>query len=222
MTLFRTRGGPWRFAPAAALILAALAGRAAVAAPQTAAKSPASGGGETRAQAATQVDGITERVLDRLFEQGDRYWHQGDYNRIVALTRVAVEADPRAVESYANAAYLLWSQGDAPGADAFLRMGVKRNPGRYDLYTEMGQHLFRTKRYSDALPYLKSGTRYKNAPAPAWSSLAHCYERVGRLNDALATWRQIVKRFPAYRAGPTNLRRVQALQQSRAAGTAPG
>lgn len=205
-----------RLVAAAAFVLVAAA------APQQSARAQYYGGsGRPNAASATnagraltQVDGITNRVVDALWVGVDRFWHDGDYNRIIALSRVIVEADPQFVDAYQNAGYILWSMGDSPGADAFLQLGVARNPKRYDLYTEMGQHLFRTKRFRDALPYLQKGAAYKNAPAPAWATLAHCYERAGRLDNAIAAWRQVVKRFPSFPPGPSNLRRAEALKSS--------
>jgi tetratricopeptide (TPR) repeat protein len=204
--------------------LALAASPSAAAPPRTppAAKSNAASAAAGFRAARTQVDGITSRVVDALWVESDRFWHDGDYYRVVALNRVIVEADPRFLDAYQNAAYLLWSLGDSPGADAFLRLGVTRNPARYELYTEMGQHLFRTRRFRDALPYLKKGAAYKNAPAPAWATLAHCYERVGRLDEAIATWRQVVKRFPTFPSGPSNLRRAEACKQNNTGAGRPG
>jgi len=201
----------------AALILLAFVTTPAAGAPPRAA-APAAG----YQAAVAQADGITNHVVDVLVVETDRFWHDGDYYRVVALNRVIVEADPQLMDAYQNAAYLLWSLGDSPGADAFLRLGVARNPARYDLYTEMGQHLFRTRRFRDALPYLKKGAAYQNAPAPALASLAHCYERVGRLDEAIAAWRQIVKRFPAFLSGPSNLRRTESLKSGATNNNRPG
>jgi tetratricopeptide (TPR) repeat protein len=207
---------------AAAFVLVTAAAVPAARAQNGGAGRPKSRSAAASREALAQADGITNRVVDALWVESDRFWHDGDYYRVVALNRVIVEADPGFVDAYQNAAYLLWSLGDAPGADAFLRLGVARNPARYELYTEMGQHLFRTRRFRDALPYLKKGAAYKNAPAPAWATLAHCYERVGRLDEAIATWRQVVKRFPTFPSGPSNLRRAETRKQNTAGAGRPG
>lgn len=220
---FTTRRRPLcaGLAAAAAFVLIAAA------APPRAARGAQSGKPNTASAAArreslTQVDGITNRVVDALWVRSDHFWHDGDYNRIIAINRVIVEADPHFVDAYQNGSYILWSLGDVPGADAFLRLGVARNPKRYEIYSEMGQHLFRTKRFRDAVPYLQKATAYKSAPPSAWGMLAHCYERVGRLDDAIAAWQQIVKRFPTFPPGPPNLRRTEALKSGGANGSRPG
>ncbi len=174
----------------------------------------------TRAQAITQVDGITDRVVDKIWERTDYYWHDGDYNRIVGLIRVAVEADPAFLEAYASGAWLLWSMGQTPAADDLLKLGVARNPRRYELNYEFGWHLFNTKRYTEALPHLRAASRFANAPSQVWKTLAHCYDRLGRTDESLNAWRTVVRRFPRDSAGPPNLRRVE--QKKRGGGGGDG
>ena len=81
---------------------------------------------ESLKTATTQVDGITSRIVDNLWEESDHYWHEGDYNRIIALVRVCVEVDPSFVEAYSSGAWLMWSQGDTRAADTFLQYGLSR------------------------------------------------------------------------------------------------
>lgn len=168
------------------------------------------GSAPTYKQAITQVDGITTRAVDKMWVQTDTYWHDGDYNRIVGLIRVIVEAEPTFSDAYANGAYLLWSMGDTAAADRLLQKGIKNTPKDWSLPFEFGRHLMTTKRYAAALPYLKKATTYKNAQVHPYRELAHCYDRLGRLEESLATWRTVVKKFPSFSAGPPNLARVQA------------
>lgn len=183
-----------------------------------ASKKPAAGSASLR-QAVVQVDGITNRVVDELWEATDHYWHDGDYNRIVGLVRVCVEADPAFFEAWGVGGWLLWSMGDTGAADAFLKNGLARNPGRWQLHYELGWHLFNTKRFADALPYLKKASAIPSAPAQAWKTLGHCYDKLGRLDEALATWRQVVRRFPRDATGPRNLRRLEEKKRAAASRT---
>ncbi|MES2463570.1 MAG: hypothetical protein V4671_23600 [Armatimonadota bacterium] len=165
---------------------------------------------QTLAQATRQVDGITNEVVDKLWAGTDEYWHHGDYYRIVSILRVCVEADPVFTDAYGNGAWLLWSLGDMQGADNFLKYGITRRPELWDLDYEFGRHLFTTKRFSAALPYLKRATANPKSDALAWKTLAHTYDRLGRYKESLAAWRTVVKRFPKDIAGPGNLKRVEA------------
>lgn len=165
---------------------------------------------QTLSQAITQVDGITNEVVDKLWAGTDEYWHHGDYYRIVSILRVCVEADPLFTDAYGNGAWLLWSLGDTKGADNFLRYGIARKPELWDLEYEFGWHLYNTKRYADALPYLKRATANPKADALAWKTLGHTYDRLGRYKESVAAWRTVVRKFPNDVAGASNLKRVEA------------
>ena len=174
-----------------------------------AAASPVLAAPRGEASAAAQVDGITSRVVDNLWKTTDHYWHDGDYNRIVALTRICVEADPKFYEAWGSGAWLLWSMGDTAAADAFLRQGLARNPDVYHLHHDFGWHLFNTKRYAEALPHLQAAVRFDDAPSQVWKTLGHCYDRLDRLDEAETTWEAVTRRFPGDVAGPPNLQRIR-------------
>jgi tetratricopeptide (TPR) repeat protein len=169
---------------------------------------------ETLKQAVLQVDGITGRVLDQLWDnEVDHYWHDGDYNRIVALTRVCVEIDPSFNEAYADVAYLLWSQGDTPAADEFLKYGIQRTSYKGGLYYEFGFQLYNTKRYAEAAKYLEKAVAQPH-PSPLWyGTLGHTYRQLKRYDDSVRVWQIVVDKYPTWPSGPPNLARVKKLQQ---------
>lgn len=156
-----------------------------------------------------QVNGILNELVDGLWEEGDRYFHDGDYIRTIALARICVELDPSFDEAYSSGAYLLWSLGDIPAANAFLGYGIKHSTRPGALYDEMGQHLFRLKRYPDALPYLKKAVALGGVPVTAYSTLAHCYTRLNKHAEAVQIWKTVVAKFPEFPAGPKNLKDAQ-------------
>jgi Tfp pilus assembly protein PilF len=199
------------FTPLIVAVFAAIISSATSAQAQTPKKPTAPAGkAQTRSQAITQVDGITNEVVDKLWAGTDEYWHHGDYYRIVSILRVCVEADPVFTDAYSNGAWLLWSLGDTQGADRFLKYGINRRPELWDLEYEFGWHLYNTKRYSSALPYLKRATTNPKSDAIAWKTLAHTYDRLGRFKESAATWRTVVQKFPKDVAAPRNLKRVEA------------
>lgn len=160
-----------------------------------------------------QADAVADRVLsdlvDRLWKTADVYWHDGDYNRIVGLGRVIVEIDPDFDEAFDSCAWLLWSMGETPAADWFLEYGVKRSPRKGIFYANLGQHLNRTKRYPEAMGYLEKAVQLGGVPPSAYATLGHLYTRAGRLEEAVATWRAVVKLFPQFPAGPKNLKSAE-------------
>ena len=169
---------------------------------------------ESLKTATTQVDGITSRIVDNLWEESDHYWHEGDYNRIIALVRVCVEVDPSFVEAYSSGAWLMWSQGDTRAADTFLQYGLSRAPQaeKGDMAYEFGWHLYNTKRFAEALPYLKRATDNNVQTVTAYTTLGHCYRQLKRYDDSVKAWETVIKKFPKFASGPSNLARVKALQ----------
>ncbi len=166
---------------------------------------------ETQKQAVTQADGITNRVVDKVWAETDEYWHHGDYNRIVALIRVIVEADPTFYEAYGDGAWLIWSMGDTKNADEFLEYGISRAPQKWVLQYEFGYHLFNTKRYAAALPYLQKAVTYpKGAGWPPWHTLAHCYDKLGQKQKCLETWEYVVRTYPDDAVAKVRLRDIRA------------
>jgi Tfp pilus assembly protein PilF len=162
-------------------------------------------------QARIQVDGITNATLDRLWVEADRYWHDGDYYRIVDISRITMESDPSDDEACSIGAYLLWSLGDTKAADWLLEYGSKRAPkNRGRFYQELGWHLYNTKRHKQALPYLQKAVVAGGVPAAAYSALAHCYEKTGNLKASAQTWEDLHKRFPEFLSWKPNLARVKA------------
>jgi len=158
---------------------------------------------------AIQTDGIESRVVDRVWSNTDAYFHAGDYNRIISLLRVCVEADPEFDEAYSCGAWLLWSMGDKPAANAFLDYGIKRAKNKWLAHYTFAENLMVRREYKDALPHLQFATQSPYAPVIAWKQLAHAYEHTGNLKKSLETWQYIVKKFPDEPAAPVNLKRVQ-------------
>jgi tetratricopeptide (TPR) repeat protein len=168
---------------------------------------------ETMASAVRQSDGIVSRVVDDLWQETDVYWHKGDYNRIIALDRVCVSADPSFVEVYSTGAWLMWSMGDSDAADTFLRDGIERSPARADITYAFAEQLFNTKRYPEAAKYLRQSIAFGDNDRLAYTMLAHSYRLSGKYDDSIAEWKLVIKKFPDFAAAKPNLARVEALKR---------
>lgn len=168
-------------------------------------------------EAVLQIDGMTSRVVDGIWEGTDDYWHKGDYRRCVALIRVCVAADPSFIEAYSTGVWLLWSMGDTASADALLEDGEKRSPDKGDIDAEFGWHLFNTKRYEPAATYLSRSIKVDpKQPPMTYSTYAHVLEHLGRYDEAVTVWQAQVKRYPGFSAGPANLARAIKLRDEKA------
>lgn len=161
------------------------------------------------AKPSVQLDGLEYRIIDRVWANTDHYFHEGDYNRIVALCRICVESDPEFDEAYSCAAWILWSMGDKPAANTLMAYGTKRAKTKWKAEYTFAEQLMVRREYKDALPHLQSATKSPAAPAIVWKQLGHAYEKTGDLKKSLVTWQYIVKQFPDEPSAANNLKRVQ-------------
>ncbi len=154
----------------------------------------------------TQVRGMVDALVEGLWETGDRYFHDGDYVRVVSLCRVCVEADQSFDEAYSSGGYLLWSLGESASAEAFLEYGTRRSKKPGALNSEMAQQLFRTKNYAAAVPYFQKAIKIGGVGLTSYTMLAHSYSKLNKLEDAVQVWKQVVAKFPEFPAGSKNLK----------------
>ncbi|MCS6920261.1 MAG: tetratricopeptide repeat protein, partial [Fimbriimonadales bacterium] len=128
-----------------------------------------------------------------------------------------IEYDPRDVENIGSLAWLLDGYGENARAIQVYQRGIRLNPNRYDLYYDLGFAYFNKRQYEQALPYLEKAVSFNNAPQFAWKTLAHCYERLGRLQQSLRAWEKAKQLDPSDGAVEPNMQRVRKkLEEERA------
>lgn len=168
-----------------------------------------------QAQSQVQVDGITARVVDKLWSQTDDYWHDGDYPRIVALDRVITQADPQFLEAYSNGGWLMDSLGRTADAEAYYTLGVTNNPHAAYAYWNLGFFYFNTtKDYAKAAQAFERDTQQADADINDWKMRGHAEEKAGQWDRAVATWRTIKAKWPT---GPGVDRLLREAEEKRAA-----
>jgi tetratricopeptide (TPR) repeat protein len=134
------------------------------------------------------ADAILTETLDQLWEQADAHFDKGEYNHLVNLCRIIVQGNPRRVDAYADAAFLLWSTGQNDAATAFLKQGLTANPDNFYMYDELGAHFYhRLKDYPMAARYYEQAVKFK-CPFFTWTGLAHSYEKTDQWDKAVKTW----------------------------------
>ncbi|MFN4032984.1 MAG: tetratricopeptide repeat protein [Fimbriimonadales bacterium] len=164
-----------------------------------------------------KLSAIRELTEYRLVQLADEYWHDGAHYKTMALMFVLMEYDPRDVENIGSLAWLLDGYGEHARAIQVYQRGIRLNPNRYDLYYDLGYAYFNKRQYEQALPYLEKATSFPNAPQFAWKTLAHCYERLGRLQQSLQAWQKAKQLDPRDGAVEPNLQRVRKkLEEERA------
>lgn len=202
----------------AAALLAAHAGAAAAA--RTRHPWPARRASRRAAPVKTppQVDAILDNVVDRLWDRGDWYWHEGRYEERVALDRLIIRMDPHFIEPYGTAGWLLESRGRDQEALALYRQATIAAPERWETHQDLGMFYYQHKEYAAAAGEFQRGTQQQGAPVYVWKMLAHAYEHAGALDQAVSAWEGAARVDPHDPAIGVNLSRVRARLSSPAKG----
>ncbi len=128
-------------------------------------------------------------------EVADHYFHSGEWEKAVAAFECVIALQPKGLDAYANAAWLLWSSGqDARAMDFYHRM-VAANPTDPEGYFIVGEMFFGRKRYAEALPWVEKAVAL-GLTSPHRHLLGHTLLKVGRRADALAFWQRLLAEDP--------------------------
>jgi tetratricopeptide (TPR) repeat protein len=161
-------------------------------------------------KARPQSEAILGEVADRLWDRGDFYWHEGRYEERVAVDRLVIRMQPRFVEPYGTAGWLLESLGRPSEALAMYRQGVTAVPDRWETHQDLGMFYYEHKQYAEAAAAFRDASRQQDPPPYVWKMLAHALERAGELKEAVAAWETAGRLAPEDGAVPLNLSRVRA------------
>ncbi len=147
------------------------------------------------AEAERRVGETRDALTDLLWMGIEPYWHKGDFDNCLRLTRQTVEVDPHFVEAGTSLAWLLWSVGRDDEAIAAYEKCIAANPKSWKAHHEFG--LF----YMARNKYLKAAEQFRaakdlGAPIPHIHMLPNALEKAGRLDEALDEWHDILRRFP--------------------------
>jgi len=156
--------------------------------------------------------GFKEVVAGVLWARADGFFHEGEYHSIVPIVRMVTWLDPHNVEAFTTGAWHLDynfvdsnSMSDKryiPSAIALLREGIANNPDIWDIYFELGfaHYAYKLQDHDEALRLMEEACKRDGIdpntgvriPRPQFvdNMLAHQYERVGKLDEAVAQWKK--------------------------------
>lgn len=157
---------------------------------------------------------VVENAIGILTGIGDYCWHEGFHFQLIRIQKACIELDPSFGEAYENAAWLLISYNRKDEALALLKRYLENNPNRYEPYYELGWFYYHwQKQPAEAIPWLEKAVRFPHPPIIE-HTLAHAYERAGRLKDALAVWENKLKRYPGDPIAKRHVERLRELLKS--------
>lgn len=159
--------------------------------------------------------GFREAAAGLLWVRADEFFHSGDYDAILPLVRLITWLDPHADNVYVTGAWhLSYNFTDSsersdrryiPAAMRLLDEGIANNMNLYEIKFEKGWELYdKVKDYVGAEQAYKLALSTKpqkdsddypyGAPLRVMHSLAHAYEKQGRIPEAVATWQAAMVR----------------------------
>jgi tetratricopeptide (TPR) repeat protein len=134
-------------------------------------------------------------LLDRIAEQIDTYWHAGKWDECMRLLRQDIEIDPSDTEAYTDLGWVLANLNRDAEAVAVYEAGIAANPKSFDIPHHFGMFYSRRKKYEQAIEQFRVAIK-KGAPQTWQHMLPDTLEIVGRKQEALDQWRELLKRFP--------------------------
>lgn len=160
-----------------------------------------------------EVDPARERAIwnaaaRRFQERTDVWWEEGDYPRIIQLLRFQVALDPKDYERLDDLAWMLNNVEDTAGALALYVRMTRRFSDSPDGPISEAEFYFHRRAYAKVPPLLEPVI--ERGPQPnIYRMLAHSYERMGLLADALRVWDLYLAKSPDDAAAKNNRERVK-------------
>ena len=148
---------------------------------------PAPAQQQVSAKSQAKLEGVFSKVLDRLWETNDRYWHTGQFERSIAVLRLITQISPDDVQAYSDGAWMMENQDRDGDAEAFLLEGIRNNPESPDMLFELGHFYYMHERFDEAIRYLQS-VLLREPHWRTWHLLAHAHEHTGNVEEALSIW----------------------------------
>jgi len=156
--------------------------------------------------------GFRQVIAGALWIRADDFFHRGQYQAIVPIVRIVTWLDPHNIDVFTTGAWhldynfvdeanSLSDKRYIPAAIALMKEGIANNPTIWDLYFELGWTHYSRKLLDDAkaTEYIAKACKYgsldantgQKQPRPEFVDrmLAHSYEKLGRLDDAIKQWR---------------------------------
>jgi TolB-like protein/DNA-binding winged helix-turn-helix (wHTH) protein/Flp pilus assembly protein TadD len=75
-------------------------------------------------------------------------------------------------------------------AEETFRLAIDKEPGSWSVYKSMGNFLFRTGRYADALPYYKQVILMQDDSASAFNNIGAAFFMLSDFDNATVAWRR--------------------------------
>jgi predicted Zn-dependent protease len=162
------------------------------------------------APAQARLDAIWAYAHDRIDQQIDIWFEEGDFPAAIAMLRVKTEASPKDYDALTNLGWMLENVEEWDSAEAVYVRFHRENPQEPDGALPLAEYYFRRRNYPPIPGLLESKVKMARKPHPnVFRILAHAYERTGKLQESQRTWKDYIALAPNDGAAKVNLQRVE-------------
>lgn len=144
-------------------------------------------------------------AAEKAFGDAVRHYRAGNHADAFRLVTEAVNLDPTFSEASLELARLLSAVGRADEAERVLRRGLEAAPRHFGLALNLGVLLCQTQRPADGLLWLELARDVRPAAAMGHYNVANAQKALGRVEDAVASYRDAIARDPLLAAAYGNL-----------------
>ncbi|MEQ1821821.1 MAG: hypothetical protein ABL949_04895 [Fimbriimonadaceae bacterium] len=156
-----------------------------------------------------RMDVINDIIYNRMVDQSDAWWEDGDYPRIINMMWLLFIANPNDYEAATN---LGWMLANIERYDDELAVYVKyrvSNPNNAEASFPEANFYFQKKAYAKVPPLLEASIK-KSPHANSYRILAHSYDKLGLLQDAKRVWQAYLTKNPNDETAKNNLKKIEA------------
>lgn len=154
-----------------------------------------------------RIDAVWTAAYNRMNQQSDVWFENGDFPRVIQLLRFQRAAFPRDYEVTTNLGWMLENVEEREEATKVYDRYLAENPQDPDAALPLAQQAFLKKDYTRAAA-IASRHLSPQAHPNLWRIAANSYDRLGQFAKSRDTWIEYLKHHPDDLAAQRNLARV--------------
>lgn len=157
-----------------------------------------------------RIQRLKTTMNDRFTAQGDAWFKDGHYLRVIELYRVRAELYPQYETAWSDLSWMLFNVKDLDGQLSTAVKFKEQNPDLADAAFMEGNWYFQKKAYLKTIEILEPTIWMKPAPHPnSFRVLAQAYRRIGMLEHAIKVWKEQLRLYPDDPTARANLQRAE-------------
>ena len=156
-----------------------------------------------------RLDEIWGHIDNRLINQSDIWYEDGEFPNCVSLLRVQHAYSPDDQDVMTSLGWMLENIELMDEARLVYKEFSDRNPEKGDAVFPLAFSYYNAKEWDNAIRVLEPSLS-KNASPNTYRILAKCYERKKMYKDAIRIWELELKKFPDEPTAVANIKRVKA------------